>query len=90
MIRKDGLLLALMLCVFSIYWLILLYAFYYVLALLLALIETGSIFVSIMALYAISIQFFGYGFGFLKSTVKLLGSERDIEKRFPELFFKLD
>lgn len=85
-----GLLLALMLCVFNIYWLILLYAFYYVLALLLALIDTGSIVVAIMALYAISIQFFGYGFGFLKSTLKLLGSKRDIEKRFPELFFKLD
>jgi len=40
-------------------------------------------------LIAIVIQFFGYGYGFLKSTVKLIFSKKDIEEQFPDLFFSL-
>jgi len=49
---------------------------------------TKNIIVSLLSLVAIGIQFFGYGKGFLKSTVRLMSSNYNIEARFPELFFK--
>lgn len=84
-----GLLLALALLLFEIYAPIVLYGFYFCLAFLIALIETRSIKVSILSLFAICIQFLGYGYGFFKSTIKLASSKKNIEERFPQLFFKL-
>lgn len=84
-----GLLLALALLLFEIYAPIVLYGFYFCLAFINALIETRSIKVSILSLFAICIQFLGYGYGFLKSTLKLVSSKKNIEERFPQLFFKL-
>jgi glycosyltransferase involved in cell wall biosynthesis len=84
-----GLLLALALLLFEIYVPIVLYGFYFCLAFINALIETRSIKVSILSLFAICIQFLGYGYGFLKSTLKLVSSKKNIEERFPQLFFKL-
>lgn len=84
-----GLLLALVLLLFKIYSPIVLYGFYFLLAFIIVLIQTRSILVSILSLFAICIQFFGYGYGFLKSTLKLASSKNNIEERFPQLFFKL-
>ena len=84
-----GLLLALVLLAFKIYVPIVLYGFYFILAFMIALIKTRSIIVSILSLFAICIQFLGYGYGFLKSTLKLSSSKTNIEERFPQLFFKL-
>jgi len=84
-----GLLLALVLLLFEIYVPIVLYGFYFSIAFIIALMKTRSIKVSILSLFAICIQFLGYGYGFLKSTVKLASSKKNIEERFPQLFFKL-
>jgi glycosyltransferase involved in cell wall biosynthesis len=84
-----GLLLALVLCLFNVYWFIALYLVYFVLAFIMALVKTKNLKVAVLALVAIGIQFMGYGIGFLKSTVRLLFSTNDIEKRFSTLFFKL-
>jgi len=55
---------------------------------LLALVATKNLKVAVLALLAIAIQFFGYGFGFMKSTFILLISNKDVEQQFPNLFFK--
>jgi GT2 family glycosyltransferase len=84
-----GFLLALSLCFFKIYFLMVMFVIYFFVAFILALLKTKSITVALMSLYAICIQFFGYGYGFIKSTLKLMRSKAHIEERFPELFFKL-
>ncbi|WP_452223036.1 glycosyltransferase [Lacinutrix chionoecetis] len=62
---------------------------YYGLAFILALIQSKSIIVAFQSLIALSIQFFGYGMGFLKSTVYIGVLNRNPETQFPKLFFKL-
>ncbi|SFD48504.1 Glycosyltransferase, catalytic subunit of cellulose synthase and poly-beta-1,6-N-acetylglucosamine synthase [Algibacter lectus] len=64
------------------------YSLYFGVAFLLALISTKNIVVSILAIPAIIIQFFGYGYGFLKSTIAVSVLNKDPETHFPKLFFK--
>jgi len=47
-----------------------------------------SLTIGIMCLYAMGIQFFGYGIGFLESTIKVNWLGRKPEQVFPKLFFK--
>ncbi|MBO6606792.1 glycosyltransferase [Psychroserpens sp.] len=65
-----------------------LYAVYFILAFIMALIQTKNIKVAFQSLYAICIQFYGYGSGFLKSTVAINMLNKDPELHFPKLFFK--
>jgi len=65
------------------------YGLYFAICLLVALIKTRSLKVAFLAILAIIIQFFGYGYGFLKSTLILIFSKKDIEQQFPDLFFKV-
>ena len=60
---------------------------YYLLALVLALIQTKSIIIAIQALIAINIQFYGYGTGFLKVTIAIRVFNKKPEEAFPKLFF---
>ena len=53
-----------------------------------AIVFTKSFLVAILGVFAICIQFIGYGYGFLKSTIKLLLSNKKAEEIFPNLFFK--
>ncbi|WP_299890563.1 glycosyltransferase [uncultured Lacinutrix sp.] len=61
---------------------------YYLLAFIMALYKTKHPLIAFQALVAITIQFFGYGIAFLKSTVYLTILNRKPEQQFPELFFK--
>jgi len=83
-----GFLVALLLFFINFKWLIFSYALYFVLAFVLALVSTKNIMVSIYALWAIFIQFFGYGYGFLKATFLVGILNKNPEKQFPKLFFK--
>ena len=47
-----------------------------------------SIIVAFLSIYAVFIQFFGYGLAFLKSTVYIRLLNRDPQQQFPKLFFK--
>ena len=67
---------------------ILLFAVYFLVAFFMALIK-NNLSVALMVIPAILIQFFGYGWGFLKSTITLLLSKKPPEELFPYLFFKL-
>ncbi|WP_422104978.1 glycosyltransferase [Winogradskyella sp.] len=64
-----------------------LYLFYFVLAFTLALISTKNIGVALQSVLAVIIQFFGYGYGFLKSTFNLLVLRKKPREAFPKLFF---
>jgi GT2 family glycosyltransferase len=65
------------------------YGVYFITCFLLALISAKNGIVALFSILAIMIQFFGYGYGFLKSTVKLILSNKDVEVQFPNLFFKI-
>jgi len=66
----------------------LLYVIYFGLIFLDSLIKNRSLAIALLSLVAVCIQFVGYGFGFLKSTIFLNFSGKNAEKLFPHLFFK--
>ncbi len=66
----------------------LLYALYFGLIFMDSLLKNRSLAIAILSLVAVCIQFVGYGFGFLKSTIFLNFSDKKAEKLFPQLFFK--
>ncbi len=79
-------------CVFAVFGINLFlygYVLYFLLAFLVALVSTKNIVVSILALAAIGIQFFGYGYGFFKSTLAIGVFKKNPQIHFPKLFFKL-
>jgi glycosyltransferase involved in cell wall biosynthesis len=82
-----GLCLALALLFFSLYWPMVCYGLYYVLVFVLATVSAQSISVGLQSMVAITIQFFGYGYGFLKSTLQIGVLKKDPEREFPQLFF---
>ncbi len=83
-----GLVLALLLCLVGFFWGAALYAFYFLLIFFSATIQTGSLKIGLYALIAVSVQFYGYGFGFLKSFILVQLLRKDPKKVFPELFFR--
>ncbi len=84
-----GFIVAVFLLFFNIIWGLVAYILYFILAFVIALASTKSVFVSVLSIPAIVVQFVGYGYGFFKSTLVLQWSNNDPETVFPELFFKL-
>lgn len=84
-----GLVLAIIFYIFGYKWLFLAYALYFLVAFILALISTKNCVVSVLTIPAILIQFLGYGYGFLKSTLAVSVLNKNPESQFPKLFFKL-
>jgi glycosyltransferase involved in cell wall biosynthesis len=82
-----GLVISILLLGFNMQWPLYFYGFYFVLAFVLALISNKSIVVAFQSIIAILIQFFGYGYGFIKSILKLVILKKDPKKAFPDLFF---
>ncbi|MFV0541246.1 MAG: glycosyltransferase, partial [Aestuariibaculum sp.] len=82
-----GLILSLLLFFMGFKWFLWLFVLYYIIAFVLAWTTTKSILVASLSLVAISVQFFGYGYGFLKSTWAILVLNKKPEVRFPNLFF---
>lgn len=66
------------------------YLLYFLILFLDALGKTKNLKVAILALFATGVQFLGYGYGFLKSTIYLKLSSKKPEILFPKLFFKTD
>ena len=50
--------------------------------------KNKSILVGVLSVFALFVQFFGYGIAFLISNIYLNILKRDPEKQFPDLFFK--
>lgn len=64
------------------------YGLYFISIFIHSLVINKHLGIALMSLIAVMIQFFGYGYGFLKSTLKLSLSKRKPEEVFPKLFFK--
>ena len=83
-----GLVMACALSLLGIMLPIYLYAFYFSVAFILALFSSKNLVVAVLALVAILVQFFGYGYGFIKSNFNLVVLKKQPEKAFPHLFFR--
>jgi glycosyltransferase involved in cell wall biosynthesis len=83
-----GFVFSVILFMFNINWPIVSYGLYFGLVFIISLFSTKHLIVASLSLFAIAIQFIGYGYGFLKSTLALKIFNRKPEKQFPGLFFK--
>lgn len=83
-----GVLVSVLLAVKGIFIPLLCYVLYFFILFLDALGKTKNLRVAILALYATGVQFLGYGYGFLKSTIYIKLSKKKPETLFPKLFFK--
>jgi dephospho-CoA kinase len=70
-------------------WPLKLYFGYFVLVFLISSIQNRSVLIGFLSIVAVWKQFFGYGFGFLKSFVKINILRKKPQEAFPELFFKI-
>ncbi|MBS3738639.1 MAG: glycosyltransferase [Psychroflexus sp.] len=85
-----GMIIAIALLGFNIFSFLMLYAVYFIFVFVDALMRSKSVTIAMYGLVAICIQFFGYGFAFLKSTLAIFIFKRNPQKRYPFLFFKFD
>ncbi|MBZ9630623.1 glycosyltransferase [Salegentibacter sp. LM13S] len=83
-----GFLMAILLLKLGIWWLFLLYVLYFVIIATDATIKNKSLEIGFLAVYATLVQFFGYGYGFIKSLWHIHILKQDPEHEFPNLFFK--
>ncbi|MGB7396142.1 MAG: glycosyltransferase [Pricia sp.] len=68
-----------------------LYAIYFILIFIDSLLKNRNLAIALLSLFAVGIQFIGYGFGFLKSAIFVNFSSKKPEELFPHLFFpKID
>ncbi len=65
-----------------------LYAVYFAIIFIDSLLRNKSLSIALLSILAVGIQFVGYGYGFLKSTILVNFSGKKPEELFPELFFK--
>ena len=83
-----GFMISFLLFFMGLWWPLFFFTGYITLVFLTALLQKGNLKVACLAIYALFIQFFGYGYGFLKSTLLVNFSGRKPEAIFPKLFFK--
>ncbi|TLP81284.1 glycosyltransferase [Maribacter sp. ACAM166] len=83
-----GLLVSVLMGVIGVLIPLLCYILYFFILFLDALGKTKNLRVAILALFATGVQFIGYGYGFLKSTICIKLSKKKPEALFPKLFFK--
>ncbi len=83
-----GFLASIVLFVFSFAWFLFLYLLYFGAVFLLSTIKNRSIKIGFYSIIAVSIQFYGYGIGFLKSFTKVRLLKQKPEIALPEMFFK--
>ena len=64
------------------------YATYFLLCFLFSSFQNKSFRIGALSVWAVVIQFYGYGTGFLQSFYQVIIKNREPEEAFPELFFK--
>lgn len=83
----SGLLVSLLLVALKFYIPIILYVTYFVAIFIDASIKNKSIVIGAQSIVAVMVQFFGYGWGFIQSTITVGFLGRDPQKQYPKLFF---
>jgi dephospho-CoA kinase len=71
-------------------WALKFYFAYFVLIFTVSSIQNRNPLIGILSVVAVWKQFFGYGFGFLKSFFKISILKKEPQVAFPELFFKIN
>ncbi len=66
---------------------LLLFVVYFILVFIDSLLKNMSVSIALLSLLAVCIQFAGYGYGFLKSTILLYFTKKKPQELFPDLFF---
>ncbi|HLF51771.1 glycosyltransferase [Flavobacterium sp.] len=84
-----GFFVALILLIFAQDLLLKLYFFYFFVLFLVSTFQNKSLKIGYLSLIAVWKQFFGYGFGFLESFIKINILKQKPQEAFPELFFKI-
>jgi len=79
---------SIILALFLSYWFLVPLTIYLLLLLLDATVKNKSLHVGFLSIIAMFIQFFGYGFSFLKSTFYVHFLNKDPKEKFPKLFFE--
>ncbi|GGW43170.1 glycosyltransferase [Arenibacter certesii] len=82
-----GLLISLVALFFGLFAPISVYLLYFGLLFVHSFLMNKSVAVALLSLIAVSIQFIGYGIGFLKNSVLLTFSKKEPQVLFPKLFF---
>ncbi len=83
-----GLVIAIGLCVIGFKILLNFYLLYFLACFILSWSDSHNFKVALLSVVAVCIQFYGYGYGFLKSNLILMISNKNEESLFPHLFFK--
>lgn len=83
-----GFLLALILLFDNSFWFLSLYIFYFIFVFLDAFYQNKSFKIAIYAIWAVLIQFFSYGYAYIKSSFLFLILKKNPEETYPFLFFK--
>ena len=71
-------------------WALKLYFAYFVLIFIVSSVQNRNPIIGLLSIIAVWKQFFGYGFGFLKSFFKINILKQESQIAFPELFFKIN
>jgi len=83
-----GLVVSVLLTTLDFYWLLILFGFYFLAAMITVFMIYKNIVVSFLVIPSVMIQFFGYGLGFVTSYIKLSISNKNEKQLFPNLFFR--
>ncbi len=84
-----GLLLSIVLFLFSFKLPLILYGFYFILIFITATFQSKSFTIGLLSIIAVWKQFYGYGIGFIASYIKIIVLKQKPQEAFPELFFKI-
>ncbi|WP_435313596.1 glycosyltransferase [Cellulophaga fucicola] len=84
-----GFLLSLVASFIGLPWFLFCYSLYFTVLFVDSLIKNKSVIIAFLSIVAVVIQFVGYGYGFVKSTLVLNSSKKKAQELFPKLFFKL-
>ncbi len=82
-----GFLISLFLMVLNIFIPLGIYLLYFMLVFIDSLIKNRNVSVAFLSIFAVCVQFLGYGIGFLKSTFWINFSKKKPKELFPKLFF---
>ena len=83
-----GFIVSLLFLVFGISIFLILYGIYFIAIFISSAIQNKSIFIAMLSVFAVAMQFYGYGIGFIKSYFKVILLKEKPQLAFPELFFK--
>ncbi|SFW58813.1 Glycosyltransferase, GT2 family [Sinomicrobium oceani] len=67
---------------------IMMYLLFFIVLFMDAFYKNRNLKVAVLAVFAVIVQFLGYGYGFIKSTWRIKVGQAKPEEAFPELFFK--